>query len=240
MSWLKAAMVALRSGLVGAVAYLAVSQFMESAAAATVRDLWQQYLGSLPLGPVADYVVVHAPLVISLGLLAAPLASALFGQGPRAIVWLVIVAFVLMAPGVLATSWIDWFRFLGEGAERTFESSAGRSGPPLLASLAVAAALYLLWQTDRLQSDVARFRLLGFSDHDVSRHAAAQGTTTLGIGAAALATTLVMGLIARAVMGVADGLDAHSWASVGAVAFGLVAVTLTIAVVAMGLSTRRT
>ncbi|MBI2964945.1 MAG: hypothetical protein HYY34_01940, partial [Chloroflexi bacterium] len=116
MTWLQLSLVAARAAFVGIVTYLAVTLFLDSAAAATLQELWEQYLGRLPFGPVSDYVVAHTGLVLSLALLAAPVASALFGQGARSIVWLIVCVLVLMAPAALSTSWIDWFRFLGEDA----------------------------------------------------------------------------------------------------------------------------
>lgn len=229
---LQASLGGARALLVGVVAYLAVTRFTGSTAAATVQDLWEQYLGGLPLGRLAGYLVIHASLVISLALLAAPVFSALFRRGPRSIVWLVIVAYVLLAPAALATSWIDWFHFLGDGAAKSFAAPGTSPISVTAAVVAVAGALYLLWQTDRLQTDVARLRASRMPSHDIVRYAFGHVGTAFLVALGALALGGVAYAIARLIMLATGELDPRSWVSLGVVVAGLIAAAGTIATIA--------
>lgn len=232
MSWLQPSLTGVRTLLVGIVVYFAATSFLGSAAAITMRELWEPYVAGLPLGVVTDYLVTYAGLAIGLGLLAVPAGTAVLGTGGRSITWLVIAAYVLLAPSLLAASWINWFQFLGEDAARSFSSAGTSVTVTLIAAMSTALALFLLWQTDRLQTDVARLRSLGMDRRDVFRYVSGHLATTSGVGAGALALTAVAYGIARGVMAVTGQLDPRSWIAFGAVAAGLIVAAGTVAVVA--------
>jgi hypothetical protein len=225
-------MAAARATLVGVVAYVAVSRFAGSAAAATISDLWQRYLGDLPVGPVVSYGAERAGLFIPILVLAAPVASALFGRGSRSIVWLVIATYAVLAPVLLSSSWIDWFRFLGDEASRRIATPEASATSALAAALVTAVAHFLLWQTDRLQGDVGRLRRLGVASADILRYAGGYAAVTAAVTAGALFLAGVAYGIARGVMAAAGQLDPRSWVSFGAMAAGLIIVAGTAAFVA--------
>lgn len=221
MTRLQLPLVAARAVLVGTIAYLAVTQFLDSAAATSLRQLWGQYLGQLPFGPVSDYLIAHTALVLSLALLAAPAFSALFGQGPRSIVWLMIGVFVLMAPAALSTSWIDWFRFLGEDAAGKLAAADVSVAGSLLAMAGATVALFFVWQIDRLQTDLARMRALGIGRSDVLGYVGGQLAAAIGVATGSIALAGVVYGVAGGVMMATGSMDPRSWVSLGAVVAGL-------------------
>jgi hypothetical protein len=132
-----------------------------------------------------------------------------------------IGVFVLMAPAALSTSWIDWFRFLGEDAADKLAAADVSVVGSLLAMAGATVALFFVWQIDRLQTDLARMRALGIGQPDVLGYVGGQLAAAIGVAAGSIALAGVVYGVAGGVMMVTGSMDPRSWVSLGAVVAGL-------------------